>query len=392
MTVNEMRTWRIISLNFLISGPMVFISVYLPLVLQDKSFSLLEIGMVLSLGSLVGFVGQMFWGFMSDKFGTIRYISLSVILGTCLLFAGLYVSVSFIGVLVIAVVVRFFTTSLLPFTDLWTLQFSESKGKDFGIYRQWGSIGLVVLTLLFGVAATLGDLSAASVVHLSILILCFLLVWEMKEQGRKPLQTTELMKGFLIFLKPQMLLFSGAVLLINIPARAFEGFFSIYIKQMGGSDMMIAIIAVIAPLCEIPFFIYGSRWIRNRGITPVLMTSALFYGAVWIFYIWNQSVLLFAISQIVFGGAHVLFYVAAMIHMRKHVPEILQSTGQLFLFMLMGTLSGTVGNLLAGQLLLRGKGPLLFGMSAGGTLLALLLFLLLQIAEKIGSKSIGKDN
>ncbi|MNY54986.1 hypothetical protein D3C86_1909230 [compost metagenome] len=89
-----------------------------------------------------------------------------------------------------------------------------------------------------------------------------------------------------------------------------------------------------------------------------------------------------------FGGAHVLFYVAAMIYMRIHVPSYLQSTGQLFLFMLVGTLSGAVGNLWAGHLLLDGDGARLFGFSAVGTLVAFLVFLFMHVHQRTQNESL----
>ncbi|MFD0670063.1 MFS transporter [Cohnella sp. GCM10027633] len=382
------QAWRLVALNFLVSGPLVFISVYLPLVLQDKSFSMLEIGMTLSAGSLVGFAGQLFWGIASDKYGTIRVITLLVFAGTFILFGGLYAADRFAWVFVFAIGVRFFTTSLLPFSDLWTLNYAERTGRDFGFYRHWGSVGIVLLTLLFGAAATAGELPAVFGTHGAIILLVLWLVAGMRERGRPRMQAAELRRGLALFVAPRMLLFAGAVLLVNIPARAFEGFFSIFIKQQGGSDMTIAIIAIIAPLCEIPFFLYGSRWIRGFGVYPILLVSAALYGAIWALYAWSQSVWMLAVTQVAFGGAHVLFYVAAMFHMRSKVPEAMQSTGQLVLFMLTGTLSGVAGNLWAGHQLLNGNASRMFGISALGTLLALLLLLLLQAFDRNRSNGI----
>lgn len=367
----------IAALNFLISGTLAFIAIYLPLVLQEKSFSLFEIGLTLSLGSLVGFFGQLFWGVFSDKFGTIRYVMLMVVAGTAVLFAGLYVSNAFILIMCFAILLRFFTTSLLPFTDLWTMNYTESAGKNFGVFRQWGSVGFVVLTLGMGVAAASFGLFSVYWMNWLVLLICALIVLKMQETAR-PRRAANVRKGLLLLRKRQLWLFFIAVPLISVPDNAFNSFYSIYVKELSDSDMMIAFAAVVSPICQIPFFILSSRWVKNVNIFRIFTVSAGLFTMLWAAFIYNHSLLFLILSQVGLSSAKVMFYVSGTVYMRKHIPEQFRSTGQLVFFMLLFTLSGFIGNLWAGYMLDLGFRSGLFLISMVSTLIALIIFQILS--------------
>lgn len=371
-----------ITLNFLISGTLSFISIYLPLILQEKSFSMFEIGLTLSLGSLAGFFGQLLWGIVSDKFGTIRIILLTVFVGTAVFISGLYIANVFFVILFFAILIRIFTTSILPLTDLWTMNYTELTGRNFGVYRQCGSIGYVVIVLGMGGAAAKFGLMAVFWVHWGILALCIIAVFRMRETKNVQRKTVDLRNLFFLFRNPQLWIFFIAILLVNIPSSAFNSFYSIYVKQLGGGDMVIAFAAIIAPICQIPYFILTTRWTERFGIYPVLTVSAGIYAILWSVFIWNHSLPFLILSQIGLSGAKVLFYVAGMFHMRRHIPEYLRSTGQLVLFMFMFTLSGFAGNLWTGHMLDLGYRSQLFLTSMLASMIALLILLSLSLFNK----------
>src|SRR5699024_40323 len=57
---------------------------YLPLYLEYKGLNGTEIGWVLAVGPLAAIVAQPFWGYMSDKYKTVKYILLICIIGLLL--------------------------------------------------------------------------------------------------------------------------------------------------------------------------------------------------------------------------------------------------------------------------------------------------------------------
>ncbi|MFC5469890.1 MFS transporter [Cohnella suwonensis] len=377
-------------LNFFVSGTMAFIAIYFPLILERKSFTLSEIGFALAIGSLVGFFGQFFWGMTSDRRGSIRFVLFALTAGTCLLAFGLRLSDSYLLALTFAVAIRFCSTSLLPLTDLWTLRHSENGSGNFGAFRLWGSVGYVASALAFGWAASLFDLNATFWALWLTAALYALAVFLLPETGRPAdSKAPKISEALSLFRAPATWLFLGVTLLINVPARAFDGFFSLYVKSMGGDDGMIAAAAIVAPLFEIPFFLYGTKWIGRIGHRSMLLYSALLYMAIWLFYMWNDSVILLALSQVAMSGAYVMFYLAALSHMRAFVPERLRATGQMLLFMFMNTLSAFAGNALAGYMLENGHRTWLFGFSLAFACGALILVRLLPKAAVNNRSSIA---
>lgn len=361
---------------------MAFIAVYLPLVLQERSFTLLEIGLALSLGSFIGLCGQLLWGFVSDKYGTIRKVLIVLFAGTIILFAGLYVADAFVTTMLFAVLVRIVTTSILPLVDLWTVDYTEREGKNFGRFRQWGSVGYVAFTLIMGFMAAAAGLKAVYWLHWLLLLLCISITLTLQETGRPKAGAGHLRASLKVLRMPRIGLFFVAVLIFCIPARAFEGFFSLHVKELGGGEMVIAVLSVVAPLFEVPFYLWGMNWMNRIGVYRLLLISGMLYVPIWISYAWNTSVLYLGISQIALSGANVLFYLAAMIYMRTHFPENLRSTGQLLLFIFIGTLSGVVGNLWAGFMLSGGLHTLMFLLCAAAVGLSMLLLQFIRQSDR----------
>lgn len=321
------------------------------MIMQSKGFTFVDIGIALACGSLVGLLGQIFWGGVSDKFRTIKKAVLGLFILSMTLLGGLYVSESFAAVWLSAVWIRFCTASILPFTDLWTMNFSESRGTNFGKYRMWNSIGAVALTFLMGMTVTSWGLQSVYGVQLLLLFACILLVSRLPDSNHANRNPAIISESFKLLKDRAIWPFCTALLLICIPARAFEGFFSVYMKSLGGSDMMIAGTAITAGLIEVPLFWLGSRWLNKFGVWPLLMISGGVYSAVWLLNIWNLPLWCVAATLIMLNVAHVLLYLAAMMYLRIRIAESMRSTGQMLLYMSLFSISGFIGTMGAGSLL-----------------------------------------
>lgn len=57
------------------------ITSYFPLYFQYRGYTTIQIGLLYSVGPLVGIVANLFWSMMSDKYRTIRKVLILIVIG-----------------------------------------------------------------------------------------------------------------------------------------------------------------------------------------------------------------------------------------------------------------------------------------------------------------------
>src|SRR5699024_3881359 len=106
---------------------------FLPLYLQYKGLNGTEIGWVLAVGPLASIFSQPFWGYMSDKYKTIKNMLLILIFG-----------------LLISSVLFFFSTPIGSLSDSLAQRRADDLHVSFGTIRTWGSVGFATSALVVG--------------------------------------------------------------------------------------------------------------------------------------------------------------------------------------------------------------------------------------------------
>src|SRR5690625_1956528 len=124
---------------------------YLPLYLQYKGLTGKEIGWVLAIGRLVSIFAQPFWGYMSDKYKTVKRIILLCAL--MLLITGLifFQMNELIPILIMGAIFFFFVTPIEPLSDSIAQRRANAVGISFGAIRSWGVVGCAFSSLIVGV-------------------------------------------------------------------------------------------------------------------------------------------------------------------------------------------------------------------------------------------------
>src|SRR5690625_6639516 len=90
---------------------------FLTLYLKYKGLTGTEIGWVLAIGPFASIFSQPFWGYMSDKFKTVKKILMLLVCGL-LISSTLFFQVSgLLAILLMGVVFFFFTTSIGALSD-----------------------------------------------------------------------------------------------------------------------------------------------------------------------------------------------------------------------------------------------------------------------------------
>ena len=124
---------------------------FLPVYLENTlGFTSSQVGMVVSIPSILGIICVPIWGLLSDiskKQKTVLWINIFM----SLILAGVYtITKSFIPVLIVATFFEMFRNSVLPLTDSLTTSFCRENNKNYGSIRVIGSMTFAVASFLCG--------------------------------------------------------------------------------------------------------------------------------------------------------------------------------------------------------------------------------------------------
>src|SRR5699024_366894 len=122
-----------------------FLPLYLAKVL---GFSGTQIGWVLAVGPLASIISQPFWGYMSDKYKTVKKMLVICTWGMIVSSVIFFNTETLVAVLVTAFLFYFFTTPIGGLSDSLAQRRASEIGVSFGSIRTWGSIGFASSALI----------------------------------------------------------------------------------------------------------------------------------------------------------------------------------------------------------------------------------------------------
>src|SRR5699024_7325091 len=110
---------------------------FLPLYLQYKGLTGTEIGWVLAVGPLASIFSQPFWGYMSDKYKTVKLILLICIVGLLLSSIVFFQMNGLVAILIAGAIFYFFSSPVGGLGDSLVQRRADELGVSFGAIRMW---------------------------------------------------------------------------------------------------------------------------------------------------------------------------------------------------------------------------------------------------------------
>src|SRR5699024_4283152 len=121
---------------------------FLLLYLIFKGLSGTEIGWVLAVGPLASIISHPFWGFLSDKYRTVKWVLIMTIVGM-LIFSVLFFQMNhLIFILMFGALFYFFSSPVVELGDSLAQRQADLLNISFGSIRTWGSIGFALSSIV----------------------------------------------------------------------------------------------------------------------------------------------------------------------------------------------------------------------------------------------------
>ena len=335
---------------FQFAGVGVFLT-FINVFLHNAGLSGTQIGMIGTLAALSGMVSATLWGYLSDRTGRTRLI---LIFGTLVaaFFAQLYpTAVDFGGFVLFACLFSFFNSAGATLVDSLTLSLLGDRREDYGRYRLGGTFGYILSTSLSGLYYERVGLQALfptfAVTCLGFIIAAlFLPSRPVKRQVQSSISANSILT---MMRQPAWMILVTMVFLLWMSSSGANGFISIAIKNMGGSDALVGLTFTAPAIAELPFMAYSAYFIRRFGPARLLWVATAGYILRFILYSlipgpgWAPFINAYA------GPIYVLYWNSTINIANRMAPPGLAATAQ-GLIVSATSLASVVGALLSGWL------------------------------------------
>jgi PPP family 3-phenylpropionic acid transporter len=364
------------------------------LYLQQQSFDVTDIGILLALFSGVRIFAPNIWASIShlvENFIPPIYLLRlgGVLMVVC--FVAIYWATEFWHYALIMLAYGFFWSAILPQYEILTLHHIKNDLDAYSSIRLWGSIGFIVLVSVLGWVFDVISLNYLPAIMLVLMLAIVFnsFVLPAPEQGREFLSpydasdedpsdriTAGINWGLISFLI--------ITVLIQISHGPYYVFFSIYLQQLDYSHWMIGLLWSLGVFSEIIIFWKIAMFMRRWSLRELVMLALLLTVMRWLMtaYLANTGFLL-VFSQCLHAFSFGLLHVVSVKYIAIFYPGKQQLHGQALYSGLGFGLGGALGAYLAGLAWAAYGAEWVFAMSA---MLALVTMLVAYYGLPQGNK------
>lgn len=317
---------------------------FLPLYLQYKELSGTEIGWILAIGPFASIFSQPFWGYLSDRYKTVkRILNLSII---CMLIMSVifFQMNSLVALLISGAFFYFFSSPVGALSDSLAQRRAMEARISFGSIRMWGSIGFAFSSLVVGEFLTRAGIGYLVFPYVCLGSLLLIVSFTIKDvpTNNAPVQLADI--GKVIKNKP-FALFLLLFMLVTITHRANDSFVGIFITELGGTEDLVGTAWFVALVSEAIVFSTAGFWFRKYHPIVFVIFASILYAIRWFIYGATTNPYAVIALQVLHGLTFATIYLAAFDYVSRIIPKTMQSTGHLIFYSVMFGVSGIIGSM-----------------------------------------------
>jgi MFS transporter, PPP family, 3-phenylpropionic acid transporter len=333
---------------YLISG---FFDPFIASYLYHRSFSGIQIGMLLGTLPLTILIFQPIWSYLSDILQTRRLLLLIACIGSGLSFIVLGLTDSFVVLFLSGFVMVFFRSPIVAITNAITLDYleKESSVHEFSLIRLWGSVSFAISSYILGSYLLENHFDIFPWVLLVLYFvqaaLSFLLPREVKAvrfSGLKGVHLAENNKPLMWFLIA--IVFIGATMSVSLNYQA------IYLQSLQTAAWLIGLLIGMQAILEVPFMLIAPAILKRVTMEKLLMVGAIVLPIRWIAYIFIKNPFWVIPTQLLHSISTVCLIVVGAAYIDSKVAPQWRATGQGIYSTAMFSVGAALGQYLAGAI------------------------------------------
>ncbi len=380
MSTPHVPYWRLSSFYFWYYAVIGAFTPYFAQWLHDRGQSAMAISAMLALWYGTRTVAPALWSsYAAASPHPIRWLRVGGLLSG-LGFCGFLVADSLPALFAVMLVFSFFFNAIMPQFEALTLDTLGPRRADYSRIRVWGSIGFIVVTLLFGWLLERHGSGWLPVLMLPLFVATLLSAFANREPNVVHHADEPPPAGWIAVLRrPGVATFLGMVMLTQIGFGPYYVFFTLHLGAQGHGTDTIGGLWALGVLAEILIFLVAPRLLRRYSTTHLLyaclLATVLRWGATAFV---ADSLIAMLAMQVLHALSFGAFHACCMQLVGVYFPGRLSTHGQALLYSLGSGAGGVIGSILAGVAWRAGGGQAAFVLGAVATAAAFVVALRLR--------------
>lgn len=287
-----MRDLRLARIYFFVFiGAIGFYAPFVNIFYREQGLSGAEIGLVVTVGSIVGLFAAPLWGRWNDSGAPLSRILQLGLIATGIMLIILSRQNVFAMVAVVIGVLGLCSSGLFPLSDALALRISQARRAGYGSIRVFGSAGWAVIVFCSG--------------------------WLFESTG--------VVAGFY---GGAIMMAAAAALLFGLPVsnKPPLQFGNIYLEQLGATTWLIGIASMLQAAVELPGMFLADRVLRRVGATHMLLLSFLVTGGKLLLVLAYPAVLTIMVTRAIEGLAFSFFTIGLINYVTGRAPSAQTAT------------------------------------------------------------------
>lgn len=365
-----MPYWRLAGFYFFYFSVLGALVPYWGLYLQSVGFTPVDIGTLMAVLMISRIVAPNVWAYIADhRDDRMRVVRVASFL-TVVLFAGVFGGTSFWWLAFVMLAFSFFWHASLPLLEVQVMHHTRHKPGAYGRVRLWGSLGFIASVTALGPV-----LDAAGpwwILPALIALMGGIWVYSLTLPESEMAGHMEHPGPFLkVVLRPEILAFLSACLLMQVSHGPYYTFYSIYLEGHGYSKTAIGLLWAYAVLAEIGVFLVMPRLLAKFSVRVVLLTSFAFAALRWLMIgYFPDSLPILIAAQTLHAASFGTFHAAGMQMVYRFFVGKHQHRGQAVYSTVAFGLGGAIGSYYSGHTWATLGPGLTFAIAAGAAALA----------------------
>ena len=323
---------------------------YLPVFLVQRQYSGIQVGLLLGTMPIITIIFQPVWSYLSDIFGTRRFILLIGGFGTAISGLLLGLSDTFIFTFLWAILFAAFWSPIRPISHAILFDSLEQLGEmdKFSLIRLWGSLGFAIATLLIG-SFFLGQIlvSFAWLAGGSYLILTGLSL--LLPEQEEPVLFPDRKMNKVLTGNPQLVMFLIANIFLGATLGIYNNYQAVFLQFLDAKDWLVGVTVSLQALVEVPLMMMVPFLLRRIPQRLIILAGAGLLPLRWLLYVFIQQPGWVAPSQLIHGVVVISFYVVGVSYVDRLAGYQWRATGQGLYGSVMDGIGPAIGVYFAGM-------------------------------------------